>query len=54
MANSPAVLDLIRQVPMAGVIEMNVVKEIILENHEAANDLQVLTRMLQEKNQPQQ
>jgi hypothetical protein len=53
LANSPAVLDLIRQVPMAGVIEMNVVKDIILENHEAANDLQVLTRMLQERNQPQ-
>jgi hypothetical protein len=39
---------------MAGVIEMNVVKEIILENHEAANDLQVLTQMLREKNQLQQ
>jgi hypothetical protein len=54
MANSPAVLDLIRQVPNAGVIEMNVVKEIILENHQAANDLQVLTQMLQDRNQPQQ
>jgi hypothetical protein len=54
IANSPAVLDLIRQVPNAGVIEMNVVKEIILENHEAANDLHVLTQMLRERNQPEQ
>ena len=54
LANSPAVLDLIGQVPNAGVIEMNVVKEIIMENHEAANDLQVLTHMLRERNHPQQ
>ena len=54
MSNAPAVLDLIQQVPNAGVIEMNVVREIINENAQAANDLVVLTRMLQEKNQAQQ
>ena len=54
MAVAPAVLDLIRQVPNAGIIEMNVVREIITENGMAANDLSVLTRMLQERNQPQQ
>jgi len=54
MATAPAVLDLIRQVPNAGIIEMNVVREIITENAMAANDLSVLTRMLQERNQPQQ
>ena len=54
MAGAPAVLDLIRQVPNAGVIEMNVVREIITENPLAANDLQVLTRMLQEKNEIRQ
>ena len=51
MANSPAVLELIRQAPNAGVIEMNIVRVIITENAMAANDLAVLTQMLQEKNQ---
>ena len=53
MANAPAVQQLIAQVPNAGAIEMGVVKEIILENGMAAQDLQVLTKMLQDRNRPQ-
>ena len=52
MANSRAVQDLIKQVPQAGVTEMNVVKEIILQNPMAGQDLAVLTQMLQSRHQP--
>ena len=54
MAGAPAVVELIRQVPGAGVIEMNVVREIINENPQAANDLSVLTYMLQDRDQAKQ
>lgn len=53
MANTPAVQQLINQVPNAGIMEMNVVKEIITENPMAGQDLNVLTQMLTQRNQSQ-
>lgn len=46
MAQAPAVQSLLRQVPQAGVPEMNVVKDIIDQNPGAENDLEVLRSAL--------
>lgn len=49
LARAPAVLQLIAQAPNAGIEEMNVVKECIQEDRRAAEDLSVLTGMLQKR-----
>ena len=48
-ANAPAVVQLIQSAPSVGDAEMMVVKECIQENPQAAEDLAVLTGMLQAK-----
>ena len=53
MAGAPAIQQLIAQVPHAGLTEMHVIQDIINENPMAAQDLQILTQMLQVRNQPQ-
>jgi len=54
LATAPAVVQLIAQAPNVGELEMGVVKECINENAQAAQDLDVLTNMLQAKwSQPQ-
>ena len=49
LASAPAVLDLIASAPTAGDLEMNVIKECIAENPQAAQSLALLTSMLQER-----
>ena len=48
LASTPAVVDLIQSAPNAGDLEMNVVKECLAENPAAAQNLGILTAMLQE------
>ena len=49
LARSPAVLQIISQAPASGVAEMTVVRECIQENPQAAQDLKVLTTMLEHR-----
>lgn len=48
LASSPAVVELCGQVPTAGEFEFRIIKECLEKNPEAANDLGLLTAMLQQ------
>ncbi|KAL9113892.1 MAG: hypothetical protein Q9227_002026 [Pyrenula ochraceoflavens] len=49
LKDAPAVVELLKQAPDAGVNEMNVVKSIIEQNPQAANELRLLHQMLIER-----
>ena len=49
LARAPAVLQIIAQAPLSGVNEMTVVRECVQEDARAAQDLRVLTTMLEHR-----